>query len=115
MSAFGTLPAPATNPFVRLGGFSERPQTPKKPEDAARREAFLEAVAHGSVIAWQHINPLGEYDSLDEKLQNRVGIRPQNSWTKRGRFLRAVQIAKLQTIQEASYTCHVAFGSFVGI
>jgi hypothetical protein len=25
-------------------------------EDAASREAFLDAVAHGSAISWQHIN-----------------------------------------------------------
>jgi hypothetical protein len=41
-------------------------------------EMFLEAVAHGSVISWQHINLLGEYDFSDEKLQDNVGIRPQN-------------------------------------
>jgi hypothetical protein len=38
-------------------------------------EAF-DAVAHGSVISWQHINLLGEYDFSDEKLQDNVGIRP---------------------------------------
>jgi len=32
--------------------------------------------AHGSVISWQHINLLGEYDFSDEKLQDNVGIRP---------------------------------------
>jgi hypothetical protein len=31
---------------------------------------FLDAVAHGSVISWQHINLLGEYDFSDEKLQD---------------------------------------------
>ena len=35
-------------------------------EDAASREAFLDAVAHGSAISWQHINLLGEYDFSDE-------------------------------------------------
>jgi hypothetical protein len=38
-------------------------------EDAASREAFLEAVANGSAVSWQHINLLGEYDFSDEKLQ----------------------------------------------
>ena len=32
--------------------------------------------AHGSVISWQHINLLGEYDFSDEKLRDSVGIRP---------------------------------------
>ena len=45
-------------------------------EDAATRRVFLDAVAHGSVISWQHINLLGEYDFSDEKLQDNVGIRP---------------------------------------
>jgi hypothetical protein len=46
-------------------------------EDATSREAFLDAVAHGSAICWQHINLLGEYDfSDDEKLRDGVGIRP---------------------------------------
>ena len=45
-------------------------------EDAATRQVFLDAVAHGSVISWRHINLLGEYDFSDEKLQDNVGIRP---------------------------------------
>ena len=45
-------------------------------EDAASREAFLDAVAHGSVISSQHINLLGEYDFSDEKLRDSFGIRP---------------------------------------
>ena len=45
-------------------------------EDAASREAFLDAVAHGSAVAWRHLNLLGEYDFSEEKLQDRVGIRP---------------------------------------
>jgi hypothetical protein len=45
-------------------------------EDAASRQVFLDAVAHGSVISWQHINLLGEYDFSEEKLQDNVGIRP---------------------------------------
>ena len=43
---------------------------------AASRQVFLDAVAHGSVISWQHINLLGEYDFSDEKLRDSVGIRP---------------------------------------
>ena len=45
-------------------------------EDAAARRAFLDAVAHGSAISWQHINMLGEYDFSKEKLQGSIGIRP---------------------------------------
>jgi hypothetical protein len=45
-------------------------------DDAASRQVFLDAVAHRSVISWQHINLLGEYDFSDEKLQDNVGIRP---------------------------------------
>ena len=45
-------------------------------EDAASRQVFLDAVAHGSVISWRHLNLLGEYDFSDEKLQDSVGIRP---------------------------------------
>jgi len=44
-------------------------------EDAASREAFLDAVA-GSATSWQHLNLLGEYDFSEEKLQDSVGIRP---------------------------------------
>ena len=39
-------------------------------------EVFLDAVVHGSVISWRHINLLGEYDFSDEKLRDSVGIRP---------------------------------------
>jgi hypothetical protein len=51
-------------------------QTLEETEDAASREAFLDAVAHGSAISWQHINLLGEYDFSEEKLRDSVGIRP---------------------------------------
>ena len=37
---------------------------------------FLEAVANGSAVSWQHINLLGEYDFSDDKLQDTVGIKP---------------------------------------
>jgi hypothetical protein len=41
----------------------------------ASRQVFLDAVAHGSVISWQHINLLGEHDFSDEKPRDSVGIR----------------------------------------
>ena len=42
-------------------------------QDTASREAFLDAVAHGSAVAWQHLNLLGEYDFSDEKLLTSIG------------------------------------------
>jgi len=44
--------------------------------DAQHRQSLANAVRHGSVISWQHINLLGEYDFSDERLQDSVGIRP---------------------------------------
>ena len=44
-------------------------------KDAARREALLDGVAHGSAVAWRHLNLLGEYDFSEEKLRDSVGIR----------------------------------------
>jgi hypothetical protein len=37
---------------------------------------MLKAIAGGSVISWQHINLIGEYDFSDEKLQDSFGIKP---------------------------------------
>jgi hypothetical protein len=37
--------------------------------DLESREALRQAVANGSVVSWQDINLLGEYDFSDEKLQ----------------------------------------------
>ncbi len=39
------------------------------------REAMLKAIASGSVISWQHINLLGEYDFSEERLQDSFGIK----------------------------------------
>jgi hypothetical protein len=44
-------------------------------KDTTKREAFLDAVAHGSVISWRHFNLLGEYDFSEEKLRDDMGIR----------------------------------------
>jgi hypothetical protein len=47
------------------------------PRGAAKApEILFQAVANGSVVSWQHINLLGEYDFSDEKLQDSVGIKP---------------------------------------
>jgi len=43
--------------------------------DTESREALLDAVAHGSTVAWRHLNLLGEYDFSEEKLRDSVGIR----------------------------------------
>jgi hypothetical protein len=43
--------------------------------DTQSREALLDAVAHGSTVAWRHLNLLGEYDFSGEKLRDSVGIR----------------------------------------
>ena len=45
-------------------------------KDTASREAFFDAVAHGSAVAWQHLSLLGEYDFSDEQLRDSIGIRP---------------------------------------
>jgi hypothetical protein len=44
--------------------------------DLERREALLQAIANSSVVSWQHINLLGEYDFSDDKLEDSVGIKP---------------------------------------
>lgn len=43
--------------------------------DVAQRERLLQALTHGSVVAWQHLNLLGEYDFSEAKLQDTVGIK----------------------------------------
>jgi len=44
--------------------------------DAEQRKTLLQAITSGSVVAWQHLNLLGEYDFSEEKLQDTVGIKP---------------------------------------
>ena len=45
---------------------------------AKAREILFQTIANASVVSWQHINLLSEYDFSDEKLQDSVGIKPQN-------------------------------------
>jgi hypothetical protein len=45
-------------------------------DDQTTRDTLLEAIASGSVVSWQHINLLGEYDFSEDKLQDTVGINP---------------------------------------
>ena len=40
------------------------------------RRRFRQAIANGSIVSWQHINLLGEYDFSDDKLEDSVGIKP---------------------------------------
>ena len=45
-------------------------------DDPQRREAILSALTHGSAVAWQHVNLLGEYDFSEGRLPDTVGIKP---------------------------------------
>ena len=45
-------------------------------DDPQRREAILNALTHGSAVAWQHVNLLGEYDFSEGRLPDTVGIKP---------------------------------------
>ena len=64
--------------------------------DAESREALLDAVAHGSTVAWRHLNLLGEYDFSAEKLRDSVGIRlPKIGGLKKEAFLDLIQLANL--------------------
>jgi TnpA family transposase len=44
--------------------------------DDEQRATLLQAIQQGSVVAWQHLNLLGEYDFSEAKLQDTVGIKP---------------------------------------
>jgi TnpA family transposase len=44
--------------------------------DAGRKRALLAAIAGHSMLAWAHVNLLGEYDFSDEKLRDSFGLRP---------------------------------------
>ena len=43
--------------------------------DPQKRQALVEAVRTGSVVAWRHFNMHGEYDFSDDNLQDSVGFR----------------------------------------
>jgi len=45
-------------------------------KDLQKRLIWQKSITAGSVVAWRHINLLGEYDFSDEKLRDSVGIRP---------------------------------------
>ena len=52
--------------------------TPTRAVSVGNPREFLQAIAHGSAAAWGHLNLLGEYDFSEDKLQDSVGIKPQN-------------------------------------
>lgn len=43
--------------------------------DSEHRDNLIRAIVNGSVMAWRHINLLGEYDFSEERLQDSVGIK----------------------------------------
>lgn len=51
------------------------PQRIADERDPDIRENLLDRITAGSVVSWQHINLLGEYDFSDEKLQDSIGIK----------------------------------------
>jgi hypothetical protein len=83
--------------------------------DTESREALLDAVAHGSTVAWQHLNLLGEYDFSAEKCGTASGSGSQNWGAKWGAVLGVAQSPKIQSIKGDKRNGHVAFGTFVGI
>src|ERR1700724_3540253 len=74
--------------------------------DTESREALLEAVAHGSTVAWRHFNLLGEYDFSTEKLRDSVGIRLPKLGAKKVRSpCRIWYLCWNLTIAEGFYRC----------
>lgn len=45
-------------------------------DNPEHQQILLQAIARGSIVAWQHINLLGEYDFSEERLRDTVGIKP---------------------------------------
>ena len=43
-------------------------------KEQAQKEKLMSAIASHSIICWEHMNLLGEYDFSDEKLKDSVGI-----------------------------------------
>jgi TnpA family transposase len=50
----------------------------KETIDPENRDKLIRAISNGSVVTWQHINLLGEYDFSEERLRDSVGIKPPN-------------------------------------
>jgi hypothetical protein len=110
--------AEACKRLIRTASFAGIISTFRKLEeikDTASREAFLDAVAHGSAVAWQHLNLLGEYDFWTRSCETASEFDPQNWWTKWGAILGVAQSPKMQSIEGDKRNGHVAFGTFVGI
>ena len=61
---------------ILSGENSQRQEVEEKTneKDEERRQDLVATIRRGSVVAWQHINLLGEYDFSDEKLEDSVGL-----------------------------------------
>ena len=98
--------AEACKPFAEV----RRDQAYRQPGGVSRRGG------HGSAVAWQLLNLLGEYDFSDEKLaRQHRNSAPQNWLTKWGAIFGVAQSPKIQSIKGDKRNGHVAFGTFVGI
>ena len=82
LTVWANIPRLSVDPFVldsrSFAPFRFRHDLARRPSMPRAGRCFSNAVAHGSVIPWQHINLLGKYDFSDEKLRDSVGIRPPN-------------------------------------
>jgi hypothetical protein len=84
-----SLPRSSSRPSLRMCGpfwracsrknHSKARPSPAKPVLQGYRQpgGVSRRGGHGSAVAWQHLNLLGEYDFSDEKLRDSIGIRPQ--------------------------------------
>jgi hypothetical protein len=55
--------------------FSALKASKSRKQPDPRNLPLSDAVAHGTAVAWQHLNLLGEYDFSDENLRDSIGIR----------------------------------------
>jgi hypothetical protein len=66
------------HPSARLPRKSTLSQKLTDLTDTAKREVLLAALTHGSAIAGQHLNLLGESDFSEERLQEQSGFGRPN-------------------------------------
>ena len=65
--------------FVALSFTAEfLSQKIRETTDPQSRDKLIQAISNGSVITWQHINLLGEYDFSEERLKDSIGIKLPN-------------------------------------
>jgi hypothetical protein len=84
-------------------------------EDTASREAFLEAVANSSVVSWQHINLLGDYDFSDEKAAGYGRSQTPKTGGPKGRIFGSCKKSRTPRPERPYIKSYFAFGTFVGI